>query len=737
MGVQKKKMKIFVQGLWHNGSVVSACLASLKHNVIAYDHDEKIINKLKKNVPPIFEPNLKNLIESSTKDGNLSFVKNLQELNNADIIWFTYDTPVQSNDDADTEYVLDKIKKTLKKLNSNKCVIISSQLPVGTIKSLEIYADDILKKKFLFFCCPENLRLGNALSSFLKAERIVVGYRDNKSKKKIANFLQSINKNLLWMKIESAEITKHAINSFLALSISFINEISQICEHYGVNAKEVEEGLKSETRIGRKAFLSPGSPFSGGTLGRDVKFLNKICKTKNLNTRILSSIISSNENHKHWIYHHLKDLILNKKIKKVAIWGLAYTENTDTLRRSFAIEISDWLKNYGIEVSGFDNNIKKFSPKLSKTIKQLSTPIAKIKRIDVLIILRKSKDFLNISPNTIEKLNKKLIIIDPNYFCNHFENIYKNKYLYVGKPKKIITSIYQDPEFKYNFKNQVVIVTGASKGLGYEVAKRFLNFGSNLVICSRNYFQIKDAYVKLNKIKRKNQKILYSVTDVSSSDQVKKLINMTIKKFKRIDVLVNNAGVYGPKGNIEKINWKEWIKALEINLFGSILLCKAVIPYFKKKNKGKIIQLSGGGAASPLPLISSYAVSKAAVVRFVENLSEELKKYNIDVNAVAPGPLNTDMLKEVLKAGPKKVGKEFYNKSLMQKKTGGTPLKKSCDLIIFLGSKHSDGIRGKLISALWDDWKNWTRYKKILNDTDLYTLRRITGKERGFEWGDK
>jgi 3-oxoacyl-[acyl-carrier protein] reductase len=212
---------------------------------------------------------------------------------------------------------------------------------------------------------------------------------------------------------------------------------------------------------------------------------------------------------------------------------------------------------------------------------------------------------------------------------------------------------------------------------------------------------------------------------------------MTIKKFKKIDVLVNNAGIYGPKGYIEKIKWNEWVKAIQINLFGSILLCRAVIPYFKKKNKGKIIQLSGGGASSPLPLISSYAVSKAAVVRFVENLSVELKKYNIDINAVAPGPLNTDMLKEVLEAGPKKVGKDFFNKSLKQKETGGTPLGKVCELILFLGSKYSDGIRGKLVSAVWDDWKNWASYKKLIQNSDVYTLRRIVGRERGFEWGDK
>jgi len=392
-------MKIFVQGLWHCGCVVSACLSSLKHKVIAYDDNKKIINKLKKNITPIFEPNLKDLIETSTKEGKLSFVNNLKNLNTANIIWFTYDTPVNENDQADTKYVVDRIKNTLKKLKSNKYVIISSQLPVGTIKLLENYSKNILKKKFYFFCCPENLRLGNSLSSFLHADRMVVGYRDIKSKKKISSFLQTINTNLIWMKIESAEITKHAINSFLASSISFINEISSICEYVNADAKEVEEGLKSETRIGRKAFLSPGIPFAGGTLGRDVNYLNEISKKNKLNTKLLSSIKESNENHKKWIYNHLKNLIINKKIKKISIWGLAYTENTDTLRRSLAIEISNWLRTYNIKVSGYDTNIKKFPPKINKIINRLSSPISTIKNIDVLIILGKSKEFLKISPN--------------------------------------------------------------------------------------------------------------------------------------------------------------------------------------------------------------------------------------------------------------------------------------------------------------------------------------------------
>ena len=252
-----------------------------------------------------------------------------------------------------------------------------------------------------------------------------------------------------------------------------------------------------------------------------------------------------------------------------------------------------------------------------------------------------------------------------------------------------------------NLSKKVVLITGGSKGLGYHIAESFVKSGSNIMICSRNLIDLKKAYNKLNLIKKANQKIFYSVADISSVQQIKKLVSKTLNKFKKIDILINNAGIYGPKGNIEKINWSQWEKAIKVNLLGSVFLTREIIPHFKKNKKGKIIQLSGGGASSPLPFISGYAVSKAAIVRFVENISHELKTYNIDINAVAPGPL------------------------------------KVTNLILFLSSKKSDGISGKLISALWDNWENWPNFKKILKTKDIYTLRRIIGRDRGYRWGDK
>jgi NAD(P)-dependent dehydrogenase (short-subunit alcohol dehydrogenase family) len=215
------------------------------------------------------------------------------------------------------------------------------------------------------------------------------------------------------------------------------------------------------------------------------------------------------------------------------------------------------------------------------------------------------------------------------------------------------------------------------------------------------------------------------------------VLNDTLTKLGGCHVLVNNAGIYGPKGEIEAVDWAEWIKTIEINLFGSILMCRAILPHFKAQGYGKVIQLSGGGATNPLPRISAYAVSKAAIVRFTETLAEEVRGTGIDVNAIAPGALNTRMLDEILEAGPEKVGKTFYERSLRQKESGGAPLGRGSDLAVFLASVTSDGITGKLISAFWDDWEHWPEHVDELNSSDVYTLRRITGRDRGFSWGDK
>ncbi len=281
------------------------------------------------------------------------------------------------------------------------------------------------------------------------------------------------------------------------------------------------------------------------------------------------------------------------------------------------------------------------------------------------------------------------------------------------------------------------IITGANQGLGFEIAKKYVQAGADVMLCARSATLLDAARAELEAMAAPGQKIVADVADVASEADVQILVANTLKALGGCHILVNNAGVYGPKGEIESVDWAEWVKTIEINVYGSILMCRALLPHFKAQRYGKVIQLSGGGATNPLPRISAYAVSKAAIVRFAETLAEEVRGIGIDVNAIAPGALNTRMLDEVLQAGPEKVGQAFYDRSLQQKESGGAPLDKGANLALFLASAASDGITAKLISAVWDDWEHWPDHLDELSSSDAYTLRRIAGRDRGFTWGDK
>lgn len=285
-------------------------------------------------------------------------------------------------------------------------------------------------------------------------------------------------------------------------------------------------------------------------------------------------------------------------------------------------------------------------------------------------------------------------------------------------------------------KNKNAIITGASRGLGKAIAEEFIIEGANILICARDEWQLEKVKYELLRISHPDQKIYTCYIDLSDTKSMVELYNTSIQRFEKVDILVNNAGIQGTKGKIEDVDWNEWVNTININLLGTVYLCKLFIPHMKKNRSGKIINLSGGGSATPRPYFSSYAVSKAGVVRFSETIAEELKDSCVDVNCIAPGELNTQMLDEVLKAGIDKVGEEYYRKALLQKESGGSSIKNAAELCIFLASENSNGITGKLISAKWDDWKDLLNHIDELKNSDLYTLRRITPKDRKKHWGD-
>jgi NAD(P)-dependent dehydrogenase (short-subunit alcohol dehydrogenase family) len=283
---------------------------------------------------------------------------------------------------------------------------------------------------------------------------------------------------------------------------------------------------------------------------------------------------------------------------------------------------------------------------------------------------------------------------------------------------------------------RTALITGASQGLGLEIAHTYLEEGaSGVCICARDRDALERAVFELQERAAPGQQVLGSVADVSRPEDVGRLVDLALTAMGEVTILVANAGVYGPKGGIDEVDWPEWKRAVEINLLGSVLPARELVPHFTRRGYGKIVQLSGGGATGPLPGLSAYAASKAAVVRFAETLAEELREHGIDVNAIAPGALNTRMLDEVLVAGPTRVGDAFYQRALKQRQSGGIPLRQGAKLAVFLASAASDGITGKLLSAVWDPWRELPE-RLVDLESDIYTLRRIVPSDRGLDWGE-
>lgn len=281
------------------------------------------------------------------------------------------------------------------------------------------------------------------------------------------------------------------------------------------------------------------------------------------------------------------------------------------------------------------------------------------------------------------------------------------------------------------------LITGGNQGLGLAIARAFVDAGASVMLCARDAAMLEIARAELASHASAGQRVLAQAADVSDRAQVHRLAATVIAELPDLQILVNNAGVYGPMGPSEAVDWDHWVRAIEINLFGSVLMCAALLPHFRRNRYGKIIQLSGGGATNPLPRLTAYAASKAAVVRFAESLALEVADDRIDVNAIAPGALNTRMMRELLDAGPGAVGDAMYERMQRIAGEGGTPLERGAALAVFLASAASDGITGRLISAVWDPWETLPEHSAELGRSDVYTLRRIVPADRGLPWDRK
>jgi UDPglucose 6-dehydrogenase len=403
-------MKVVVLGLWHLGCVTAACCAKFV-DVVGLDYDERTILDLRAGQPPIFEPGLADLIQAGLNSQHLSFESDPAiALTGADFLWVSYDTPVDDDDRPDVKPVLEGIERSLPYLPDGAMVLISSQIPAGTCRLLEGKYPD---RRFAY--SPENLRLGQAIENFIHQDRILLGTRGTDDAARLSELLSNFSMNIIQVRVESAEMIKHAINSFLALSISFMNEVARVCEQVGADAREVERGLKSEARIGPKAYLSPGGPFAGGTLARDVTTLDHLANRFGEELFLIPAIKTSNDQHKNWAIQKLREELGSLTGKRVAILGLTYKPNTDTLRRSLAIELCRHLIAERVDLTAFDPVVAVMPNDLDK-IRITRSVSEAIIDVDAMVVATEWPQLLDIDWQKDIRSMKHPIVVDANGF---------------------------------------------------------------------------------------------------------------------------------------------------------------------------------------------------------------------------------------------------------------------------------------------------------------------------------
>ena len=426
-------MKICVAGLWHLGVVTAACVAAAGHRVVAFDDDESVVTGLAQATLQVEEPGLAELVRQQVAAGSLAFTDQLdQAVDGAEVAWITYDTPVDDDDRADVEYVLKRARAVIAAADPSTVVLISSQLPVGSTRALE---DPGRPGRLVY--SPENLRLGDAVAAFTQADRIVVGIRPEGDRDRIEELLGDFSNRIEWMGVESAELVKHGLNAFLALSIAFANELAGIAERVGADAAEVERGLKTESRIGPRAYLRPGAAFAGGTLARDVGYLTAIGEREHVPTVLLQAVVPSNDEHKQWARRTVESLVGGASGRLdghvVGVWGLAYKQGTDTLRRSSAVELCRGLARAGAVVKAHDSAVRVLPDELSGVFTLCATPLEAADGASAVVVETNSPSYRDVEPDRLVAAMRSPVVVDANGFLlETLEDVSGLRYVRVG-----------------------------------------------------------------------------------------------------------------------------------------------------------------------------------------------------------------------------------------------------------------------------------------------------------------
>jgi len=411
--------QIATVGLWHLGCVVSAGLASLGHTVRGTDPDAETVRRLQQGIPPLHEPGLPELVAEQEKLGRLTFVMTAREaFQDAEFIFLTFDTPVDENDESDLSPVEAYLGQIARHARQDVTIVVMSQVPVGTC---ERFAERLHRiaphASHSLVCQPENLRLGEALATFLHPDFLLVGAEDEHAARGLLSLYDGIQAQKLVVGRNSAEMAKHALNAFLATSISFVNELANLSEAFGADIGEIVRVLRLDRRIGKHAFLSPGAGFSGGTLGRDLQTLRRLGASKNEKTLQLDATVAVNNS-------RLNDLIgkLQRECGalsglRIGLLGLTYKAGTSTLRRSRALELARMLLSMGISIRAFDPMVTE-PREGTHGIVLCADAYHAAKAADAVFLMTPWPEFRSLDMNRLRQAMHRPLLIDAHNFLD-------------------------------------------------------------------------------------------------------------------------------------------------------------------------------------------------------------------------------------------------------------------------------------------------------------------------------
>ena len=398
--------KIAIIGTGYVGLASAVGFAQLGHDVVGIDIDETKVQKLTKGKSPIFEKDIEKLLAKSLKKKKITFSTDYKKISNAKFVFLCLPTPQLDDGSADTSYILESAKLLSKHLSDSATLVIKSTVPVNTWKEVE----KVLNRKDVSIVSnPEFLREGTALEDFFKPDRIVVGCEVEKKAKEVANLYKAKNAKVVFTDNTSAEIIKYASNSFLAIKLSFVNEIAAYAESTDANALEVLHAMGLDKRIG-KEFLKPGPGWGGMCFPKDVSALKESAREKNVPIPLLDAALESNLKAHARIVKKIGDALGGSlKDKNVSVWGLAFKANTDDTRFSPAISVVELLIAQGAKVTAFDPVVKQVK---GLAIDVKSEIVQSVENVDAIVVLTEWQEFKSIKPELIGRAVKQKIIID-------------------------------------------------------------------------------------------------------------------------------------------------------------------------------------------------------------------------------------------------------------------------------------------------------------------------------------